>query len=253
MEWRTFRAPPGRNKCGHTTGATASKPPTDETRKMTTEKQIRSSLRNAPTSGRKSIQLTDDGERGAGRLALLIRPFKDRVTAVWYALYYRNGKRVSTKIASYPALSLAEARKKFREDYAPTISTGGDPVGFHARKRRQDEECRVSVRELFTAYIDDMKRSGKRSWKHTERILLSETVGAAKAIGADRPAAEIEASDVVPLLAEIHARGAIVMANQTRAYLGAAFAFDLRSANYYTTQASGADWGLKANPVLAIK
>jgi integrase len=111
----------------------------------------------------------------------------------------------------------------------------------------------VTVRELFTAYIDDMKRSGKRSWKHTERILLSETVGAAQAIGADRPAAEIEASDVVPLLAEIHGRGAIVMANQTRAYLGAAFAFGLRSANDYTRQGTGADWGLNANPILAIK
>ncbi len=109
----------------------------------------------------------------------------------------------------------------------------------------------MTVRELFTAYIDDMKRSGKRSWKHTERILLSETVGAAQAIGADRPAAEIEASDVVPLLAEIHGRGAIVMANQTRAYLGAAFAFGLRSANDYTRQGTGADWGLNANPILA--
>jgi integrase len=219
---------------------------------MITEAQIRSALRKAPASGKKSVLLTDDSERGAGRLALLIRPFKDRTICEWYCVYYRDGKRRSTKIASYPALSLAEARKRFREELAPTISTGGDPVGSHARKRRQDEERRVSVRELFTAYVEDMKRAGKRS-KQAERILLSETTGAARAIGADRPAAEIEASDIVPYLADIHGRGAVVMANQTRAYLGAAFAFGLRSAHDYTRQSTGADWGLKANPVLAIK
>jgi hypothetical protein len=68
---------------------------------MITETQIKNAIRNAPASGKTSIELRDDGERGAGRLALLIRPFKDRVTAEFYAVWYRGGKRRSTKIASY--------------------------------------------------------------------------------------------------------------------------------------------------------
>jgi integrase len=111
----------------------------------------------------------------------------------------------------------------------------------------------VTVRELFQAYVDDLKRAGKRSWRDVERILLSETVGAARAIGADRPAADIEANDIVPHLAKIHDRGAIVMAHQARAFIGAAFAFGLKAAHDYTRKSTGADWGLKANPVLAIK
>src|SRR3984893_10538426 len=99
-----------------------------ETGKMLTETQIKATIRNAPTSGKKSIALKDGGERGAGRLALLIRPFAGRVTAEWYAIWYRDGKRVSVKISSYPILSLADARRKFREEYAPAISTGAEPT-----------------------------------------------------------------------------------------------------------------------------
>jgi hypothetical protein len=219
---------------------------------MLTETQIKATIRNAPTSGKKSIALKDGGERGAGRLALLIRPFAGRVTAEWYAIWYRDGKRVSVKISMYPILSLADARKKFREEYAPAISTGGEPTAPHARRRHQ-AESRVTVTELFRAYIDDLKRSGKRSQRHAERILLSDTTGAARAIGADRPAAEIEANDIVPFLAEIHGRGSVVMAHSARAFIGAAFAFGLKAAHDYTRKSTDADWGLKANPVLAIK
>jgi integrase len=221
---------------------------------MITESQIKAALRNARTGGKKSTQLTDDGERGAGRLALLVRPFRDRATAEWYAIYYRAGKRVTTKISTYPTLSLGEARKEFREKFAPTISTGGQPVGSHARNRASATEGRVTVRELFEAYVNDMKRSGKRSWTQAARILLTSMAGSAvDSMGGDRPAAGIEPDDVVPFLARIHERGSVVMAGQARAYIGAAFAFGLASAFDYTRKGTGTDWGIKANPILAIK
>jgi integrase len=219
---------------------------------MITENQIKAAIRNAPASGKRSTQLTDDGERGAGRLALLIRPVKNRIVAEWYAVYHRDGKRVTTKISTYPTLSLAEARKEFRERFAPVISTGGKPDGAHARKPA-DTRGSVTVRELFEAYIADLERAGKRSVKLAQRILLTGSSAAANAIGGDRPASEIEPNDIVPHLAKIHDRGAIVMASQVRAYIGAAFAFGMASAHDYTRKSNGADWGITSNPVLAIR
>jgi integrase len=74
----------------------------------------------------------------------------------------------------------------------------------------------------------------------------------AKAIGADRPAAAIVPSDIVPHLAAIHARGARAMANAVRAYLSAAFGFGLKAEHDFTKADVGACWGLKLNPVAAI-
>jgi integrase len=75
---------------------------------------------------------------------------------------------------------------------------------------------------------------------------------AAKAIGADRPAAEVAPVDVIAHLAEIHERGSIVQAAAVRAYLRAAFAYGMRAENDYTRRDAGASWGIKANPVAAI-
>lgn len=59
---------------------------------MLSEVQIKSALKKVPTSGKKSILLTDDiGDRGAGRLTLLVRPFPDRVVAEWYGWYGNGG------------------------------------------------------------------------------------------------------------------------------------------------------------------
>lgn len=221
---------------------------------MITETQIKAAIRNAPTRSKKSITLTDDiGERGAGRLSLLVRPFKNRVCAEWYVGYYRSGKKITTKIASYPTLSLGEARKKFREEFAPAISTGGAPTGSRARNRGVASTGRVTVKELFEAYISDMRRSKRRSAGAVERILLTGNDAAVKSIGGDRPAAEIGAADIVPHLVKIYDRGSVAMAGKVRCYIGSAFAFGLASAHDYTRKTDGADWGIVVNPVLAIK
>jgi hypothetical protein len=100
---------------------------------LITESQIKSALRAAPTCGKKSIELKDDGSRGEGRLALVVRATETRIVAEWYAVYYRAGKRVRTKIGSYPTFGIAESRKMFREAYVPKISAGQNPAGLRTR------------------------------------------------------------------------------------------------------------------------
>jgi integrase len=215
-----------------------------------TDSQIKSAIKRIASGKKTRIELRDAGERGAGRLMMILRKLGERVATEWYAVYYRSGKRAMTKLGSYPTLSVADARKKFREEYAPAISAGAEPASAAMRRRHGKEAG--SIKELFTAYVDSLKAEGKRSAKMAENILLSENSGAAQAIGSNRPASEVRPEDIVPHLAEIHGRGSPAMAAQARAYLSAAFAFGLKAENDYTHTHAGRTWRLANNPVSAI-
>jgi hypothetical protein len=96
---------------------------------MITESQIKAAIRRV-TAGELRIELRDGGPRGAGRLVLVVRKIGNAATPTseFHAAWHRGGKRFVSKLASYPVLSLAEARKRFREEFAPTISAGGEPA-----------------------------------------------------------------------------------------------------------------------------
>jgi integrase len=215
---------------------------------MITEKQIRKALRNAPASGKGAIELRDHGERGAGRLVIIVKPRTGRVTAEWYAVFFRRGMRAKAKLGSYPAMTVAEARLAFLTYYAPAIRAGDVPAVVSKRR----ESSAGTVGELFQAYIDNLRRDGKRSANMVHSLLLSPKSGMAKAMGADRPAASIVPGDVVPHLAKIYNRGSRVQANIVRAYLSAAFAFGLKAEHDFTLADVDTRWGLKVNPIAAI-
>jgi len=209
---------------------------------MVTDKQIQKALRDA-AARKSSIELKDPGERGAGRLAIVIRPMATRVAAEWYAVFYRAGKRATAKLGSYPTMPVAEARRVFLSDYAPAISAGQSP----AVAKRQKASA-GTVDELFTAYVDHLERSGKRVAAAVGKYLDA----AVATIGSGRPAASIAPDDIVPHLAAIHARGSRVHANTVRSYISAAFNFGLRSEHDFTRANVDTRWGLKVNPVAAI-
>lgn len=219
---------------------------------MITESQIKAAVRRVTVSDKKRprIELKDDGERGAGRLALIARRLGDKVedtvATEWYAVYYRDGKRLHSKIGSYPTLSSADARKKFREEYAPAISAGAEPESAAARRSHRKEAGKLG--ELFTAYVGSLRADGKRSADKVQSMLDD----VAASIGEDRLAGSIEAKDVVPHLADIHDRGCRAMAKQVRAYVSAAFAFGMKAEHDYRQKSAGTRWGIKINPVAAI-
>jgi hypothetical protein len=106
-------------------------------------------------------------------------------TAEFYAVWYRSSRRLMSKLGSYPTISLADARKRFREELAPAISSGAEPASTAARRRHRKEAGTVA--ELFTAYVASCKAAGKRSADFVEAIL----VDAADPIDLSRPAAEV--------------------------------------------------------------
>ncbi|MFI4973983.1 MAG: Arm DNA-binding domain-containing protein [Caulobacterales bacterium] len=184
---------------------------------MITEAAIKSAIRKKPASG-KTITLTDDGARGEGRLVLQVRGPGERVIAEWYAAFYKDGSRKLAKIGAYPVTSLADARKLFREQFAPAISKGETPKGKRALTR--EERAGRTVLDLFTAYCDHLDDTGKRS--REARILLLgssrkptgkhagvRTQSAAAALGPTKLACAVEPASIRAHLQRIHARGSV--------------------------------------------
>jgi hypothetical protein len=90
-----------------------------------TDGAIRQAIKRA-TKSRQEMTLADGEGRGTGRLALILKPMPTRVTAEWMAQQWRAGRRTKSKIGSYPALSLSEAREIFRRDFADTCEMEPD-------------------------------------------------------------------------------------------------------------------------------
>ena len=216
---------------------------------MITDRQIKGAISKAE-AGRRRVELRDSGDRGAGRLVLVVRKLKARIVSEWYAVYYRDEKRRLTKIGSYPTMSLVEARGHFREEYAPVIRAGEQPSNPYARL--QHKKTHLTVKGLFQAYVQHLKASEKGCWRAVERLLLERENNVADALGASRAARSIEPKAIVAYLASIHSRGKIGMAHNVRAYIRSAFAFGIKSENSYTREAGDGRWGLKSNPVAAI-
>ncbi|NIA70456.1 hypothetical protein HBA54_17810 [Pelagibius litoralis] len=90
------------------------------------------------------------------------------------------------------------------------------------------------------------------SWYQVERMLLKRDDNAAAALGADQLARSIGPEAIVRYLAAIRSRGKIGMAHGARAYIGAAFAFGMKSEHDYTRRDLSSRWGIVTNPAAAI-
>lgn len=211
---------------------------------MITEAGIKAAIRKAPDAGQTVAELRDGGARGEGRLVMLVRPMKGRVSSDWYAVWYRNGRRSMTKMGTWPTMSLLDARRIFRDDYAPKIAVGESPAGPRARVDRRG----ITVRDLFDFYLERLEGMGSPSLAKVKAMLLA----AGKAIGEDIRAADVRPADITPHLSGIYQRGAPAMAREVRAYIGAAFNLAIRSTNDYRQMGRSAEWGITANPVAAI-
>ncbi len=128
-----------------------------------TEGAIRHALKRVAKS-RKQESLTDGEGRGTGRLVLILKPMPTRVTAEWMAQQWRDGRRTKSKIGSYPAMTLSEAREIFKRDFADMIQKGSSiKIAGDTRPG--------TVADLFEAYVENLKASDKSSWQEAEANL----------------------------------------------------------------------------------
>jgi integrase len=211
---------------------------------MMTNQAIRSAIQSVVRKEKKRIDLADPGPKGAGRLTLIIRPTSQGASTEWYACWQLDGQRHSTKMGTYPTLTLAAARQLYRADYEPEILSGKSPRGPRAWLRGNE----LTIEALLNAYCDDLA-ARKKGCVDRVRALLCGPKGLAATIGPRRIAADVTTDDIVPHLKAIRDRGSIHLASDVRAYARAAFQYALSSRHNYCTPSSGTDWQLTHNPV----
>jgi integrase len=217
---------------------------------MLNDRAIKNAIREAKPGV--TVDLRDAGHRGAGKLVLRIRATPEgRTSASWYAFAKRHGKRSTLKLGDYPALSLAEARRKFHAEASPAIQEG-KTIG-----RQRASRDGATIRSLFEAYVEHLVAAGQPGAGSARYVLLGSTVpgkplgGMAQALGPDRPAAEITDEQIVAVLSEIDSRGP-ALANNARAAAHAAFNWAIRGRLSFFGTTKARDWGLKTNPVANI-
>jgi integrase len=204
-----------------------------------TDRTIQIAIKRVAKS-RKQRMLADGEGRGTGRLVLILKPMPSRVTAEWMAQQWRDGRRVKSKIGSYPAMSLSNAREIFKRDFAGVILQG--------RSIKTAIDARPStVGDLFDAYVKHLKSNEQNSWLAVEKSLRS----VEKILGRNRLARDITADDVLGVLRPIYARGARTMADHVRSYIRSAYSWAIKSEHDYRT-ASPHRFKVVSNPAAGI-
>jgi integrase len=167
-------------------------------------------------------QLSDGSGKGTGRLLLIIRNTGNRITSNWYAQQWLSGKKRLLKLGTYPVLTLAEARRRFHEDFGIAIQ-----AKRNIKFVRSDKPG--TLQELFIGYVDQLKARNKRSFDDAEynlnRLLLS--------LDGSMLARDVRADHITELLRPIYSAGTKSMADHMRSYVHSAFAWGIKSERDY--------------------
>lgn len=125
----------------------------------------------------------------------------------WVYVYTFEGKRKELKLGEYPAVKLADARKKYNNAY-DLCKNGIDP-GLLERQQQHELRVAPTVKLLVNEYLEKHAKPKKKSWREDQRCLEKEVIP----VWGDRKAKDIRKRDVIDLLDGIVKRGSPVMAN----------------------------------------
>lgn len=192
-----------------------------------------------------------NGQRGRGKLGVQVTP-KGSKTFVFR--YFIEGKAKFIRLGRFPELSLNDARSKQKE-MGDLLLEGVDPkeqleTQHKAQQLAKREEARKgSIKQLFEAYVFQMKKDGKRTHKAVFASLEKEVY---PIIPPATKAKDVITHDLMLVLAAMIKRGAATQSNRVRSYLMAAFNYGLKHDNDPANFIDEAKFGLTFNPVSAI-
>lgn len=149
------------------------------------------------------------------------------------------GSRRRVTLGKYPALQLAEARRKAGQ-------TTSNPI---VKKVARKESRFGTVKDLFEFVIASMEEEGKDP--EANRIyLLTGPNAAVHAFGDATLARNVRPADVTQWLRDIHLAG--IKTQHPRAYLSAAFGRGILADNDPTKDVGDVVYGIDANPVVNV-
>lgn len=157
-------------------------------------------------------------------------------------------KERAIKAAKDKAAALREERRRGLDPVEQETERNAEAQ----RREREAAEARArdaaigSVKMLFDAYVDSLKRRGARSWPEIKRALDKEAL---PILGANTKAKDVGPLDVRAVLVEIVGRDARHYANRVRGYLNAAFRFGIEDDLGFDKAVDAPMFGLTHNPV----
>jgi integrase len=215
----------------------------------------------------KPYKLTEDGNRGEGRLLIKVHP--SGLKEFFYR-YRLNGQDKTIKLGRYRqnpndgGVSLREARDKVAA-LIRLHKDVGDVKAHQQEERRKSEEAaekerrmqelearRGTLTQLLDGYVNALEQAGKVSAKEADGIFTRHIKKPFPKLIL-RKAHEITPEDIQTILGRLVQNGAKRTVNKTRSYLAAAFAWAGKSdLDPRRIAESGAVFKLGSNPVLLI-
>ena len=154
-----------------------------------------------------------------GGLCLEISPAGGKL---WRWRYYYQGKELMLALGKYPALSLAEARKK-RDEARELLNTGKHPTREKKiQKLRKAHEGDNSFEKIARRWLE-MKQDGLNE-KYAKQCLVRMEQHVFPRIG-NLPITDITIPEVVEVVEVIGKRGTIETANRMKQLMGQIFRY----------------------------
>ncbi|WP_085248058.1 tyrosine-type recombinase/integrase [Gilliamella mensalis] len=191
-----------------------------------------SKIKGLKPRGKDYYSWHDTETKNTGRIGIRVFPSGRKV---FVFRYYENKKAKFVNLGDYPVIMLAEAINKSQQ------------ILSNLNKK---ESNLVTLSQLFTDYVNNMKSTGKRSWGTTENRLNQ--VLDSKFIDGNKAAKDITSTDIKLMLSEVINRGALAGANKIRAAVHAAFNYGLKADNDPANIRNSAIYGLDLNPVTVV-
>ena len=160
---------------------------------------------------------------GAG-LHILVNPTDSKL---WRMAYRYGGKQKLLAFGAYPAVSLADARRK-RDEAKALLAKGTDP----ARNLKMEKITRPTNNALTLGLIADefipkCRKEGKADPTLTKKRWL---LGLAVRDIGSRPIAEISAAEILVPLRRIESKGNYETARRVRSTIGQVFRYAIATA-----------------------
>ncbi|MBY7844274.1 integrase arm-type DNA-binding domain-containing protein [Vibrio fluvialis] len=192
-----------------------------------------------------------NGQRGRGKLGVQVTP---KGSKRFVFRYFVDGKARFIPLGQFPELALNDARTKQKE-LGDLLLQGIDPKEHlqaqqKAQQQAKKEESRKgSLKQLFDAYVAQMKKDGKRTHKAVLASLEKEVY---PHIPPATKAKDVTKDDIKFVLAAMIRRDARTQSNRVRSYLMAAFNYALEHDEDPANYIDEATFGLEINPVAGI-
>lgn len=167
----------------------------------------------------KPIKLSD-----SGGLHIHVAPTGAKL---WRMAYRFDGRQKLLSFGSYPATSLAAARKR-RDQAKELIAAGVDP-GMRAKTEKQERllEGRNTFAAIADEFLEKSEREGRADVTVGKKRWLLDM---AKAAFGKRPIREITATDILVPLRKVEKEGNLESAKRLRAVIGQVFRYAIATA-----------------------